>query len=212
MNVVELERPEVHSEPPPERDKIQLLYVGGLHLGRVQCLREIAEALKYVQNQGMPVEALVYSQRRFAQYATQLDLPPVMRYAGSLQPHEIPPKLRAADILLHVESFRPSFREYTRFSVSTKIPECMASGRPILAYGPPELASIRYVEDTGAGLSVVRHCQGDLQRALRRLIESRDLRLKMGRQGRQAARRNHDATEQRERFCAVLRHASQLSI
>ncbi len=154
MNAVEPELFAEQASPPPSRQTLRLVYVGGLHLNRWRSLREIGLALKVLHAEGYQSEALIYSPSRFNDEGKKLDMPPVMHFAGALVPSQIPAVLREADILLHVESFDRISRTYSRYSVSTKIPEYMCAARPILAYGPVELASINYVRDSGAGLAV----------------------------------------------------------
>ena len=61
-------------------------------------------------------------------------------------------KNNEADILLHVESFNEKMKKYTRLSISTKIPEYLASKRLIIAIGPVDIASIEYLKDNKAAL------------------------------------------------------------
>jgi len=204
MNAVE---PEILEQPvvlPRERRKVRLIYAGGLHLNRWRSLQDIGMALKELQQEGLEVEALVYSQPRFAEEARKLDIPPVMRPAGSLTPSEICDVLRDADILLHVESFDRHSQTYTRYSISAKIPECMAASRPLLAYGPDEVAAVRYVRDTGAGLVVGRRDHADLVSSLRELVTSEQLRERLGKQGHLVAAQRHNAALQREQFRSIL--------
>ena len=74
-----------------------------------------------------------------------------MRFCGSLNAEDVLPEIEDSHCLIHVESFDKQYRVYTRFSVSTKIPEYMASKRGIIAYGPSEIASIQIFNDNGIG-------------------------------------------------------------
>jgi len=207
MNAVEpiiLEQPVV---PPPSRKKIKLVYVGGLHLNRWRSLRDIGLTLQTLQAEGMEVEAVIYSQPRFIEESKKIEMPPVMHFAGSLSSDDVTDVLRDADILLHIESFDQASLEFTRYSVSSKIPESMCVARPILAYGPEELASIRYVRDEGVGVAVGVQSQEALSTALRELINSQTLRETLGAKGYHVAHRRHNAVTQRQQFRSVLEQA-----
>lgn len=204
MNAVErswLEQPEV---PAPAEPPVIFTYVGGLHLNRWRSLREIAVELEALRGEGLEAELHVYTQARFAEEAKRLDLPSVVRLKGSLDPRDVPAALRAAHVVVHVESFDSDSRLYTRYSVSTKIPECMASRRPMLAYGPGEVASVAYVDAVKAGLAVGARDPGILRDRLRRLIGSAELRRELGATGHDVALRHHDADRQRAAFRALL--------
>ncbi len=195
--------------PPRARGSVRLTYVGGLHLNRSRSLLDIACALELIagrQEGAVPrVEFVIYTQPRFAREARAMESQAsIVKFGGALQPHEVACVLRASDIVIHVESFDRRSRRYARFSVSTKIPECMAAGRPILAYGPGEVASIRYVGATGCGIAVTTRGTAVLAEALRTLITSPVLRTSLGLRGYQVACERHNATSQRDAFRAAL--------
>jgi glycosyltransferase involved in cell wall biosynthesis len=186
------------------RRTVRVTYVGGLHLGRWQSLLDIGAALEALQSEGHDAELLIYTQPRFESEAKRLSLPGVIRVVGSLAPSDVPAVLRSADILVHVESFNSRARKYARYSISTKIPECMGASRPVLAYGPDELASIRYVSNSGAGVSVGRRDRKELIQALRTLLDSAALREELGGRGLEVASRYHHAEGQREQLRSML--------
>ena len=112
---------------------------------------------------------------------------PTMELGGSLEPDQVAEVLRRADVLIHVESFDASVRQYTRMSLSTKLPQYMASGRPILCYGPVGLASIRYIKDCECGIGVGEASPVALLSASRLLATSASKREQMGRRGWEVA-------------------------
>jgi len=204
MAVVEPEQLEKPVVFLPLRDKIRMVYAGGLHLNRWRSLIDIAMALKSLWHEGLRAEVLVYTQPQFYWEAEKLEIPPVMHFVGSISSEQVFNVLREADIVLHVESFDHKSRDYARYSVSTKIPQAMAVARPIFAYGPGELASIRYVQSSQTGIAVVHQNQKELQIALKKLITSVSLREQLGEMGRQIAVHKHNAMLQRENFREIL--------
>lgn len=59
-----------------------------------------------------------------------------------------------ADVLIHVEAFDEDSYDMVKFSISTKIADILSSGKVLLAYGPPNVASIRHLTDNGYICSV----------------------------------------------------------
>ena len=169
MNAVEVDDNVKLENQNEHREIIRLVYIGGLHLNRWRSLMEVGFALHDLWNDGIKAEALIYCQPRFNELARKLNNPPVIRFAGNLLPSEVESVLHDADILLHVESFDRTSRTYAKYSISTKIPESMFAARPILAYGPEELASIQYVENVKAGIVVGSPNKEILLGALRRI-------------------------------------------
>jgi glycosyltransferase involved in cell wall biosynthesis len=204
MNCVELKP----LSQPPRRDTMRLIYLGGLHLNRWRCLADIGAAVEAVSRQGTSAELLIYtSAQGCAEYEHVLNRPPYMRMAGHVPPDVVPAVQRDADILVHVEAFDRASRRYTRYSISTKIPEYMAAGRPVLAYGPAEAASLKYVAGSGCGVVVSEQSVDAIQAALAGLLSFSSRRREMGVRGRQVAERRHKAAAQRTNFQVALQRA-----
>ena len=79
---------------------------------------------------------------------------------------------------------------YVRLSIANKMPECLASGVPLLAYGPSEVATIEYLEAAGCACVVDRRDPLLLKEKLRRLATDADLRASLVRKARDFAARN----------------------
>src|SRR3546814_18344607 len=57
--------------------------------------------------------------------------------------------LAKSDELLIAYNFDPASTGYIGYSLANKMPECLASGAPLLAYGPRGVAPIAYLEAAG---------------------------------------------------------------
>jgi glycosyltransferase involved in cell wall biosynthesis len=172
---------------------IVILYAGRLNADRWQSVVDVGKALTVVRNSGLDARLDVYSlPEDLEMYAARISMPPVVNIRGSLQPNDVFGKLLESDILLHTESFSDAQRKYTRLSLSTKIPQYLAAGRPILMYGPGEISVTKYVQHSGAGVVVDRNDIGAIVTALTHLASSSDLRTSLGRVGWGFAKEFHD--------------------
>jgi glycosyltransferase involved in cell wall biosynthesis len=193
----------------PPGPAAQLVYVGGLHLGRWELLRDLGQAAQELGERGQAAEVVVYAPATdLSEYGVRLLEHGGVRLGGTLASHEMPAVLRGADVLLHVESFDPKLQRYTRLSLSTKLPQYLAAGRPILAYAPAHLASCQHVEQCHSGLAVGVRDPARLRAALQRLLQDCELRERLGAAAWRAARNRHDIHSERERFRAVLADAA----
>ena len=209
MNCVDV--PDEFGIGPPAKPgrPIRLLYFGGLHLNRWRGLESVGRALLALREEGHPVELVIYTSKEdIAQYGKALSTIPLIRLHEMLPLDHLKAALQAADLLVHVDSFDEAPRRYLRFSMSTKLPLCMASGRPLLAYGPRELASCRYVLDAQCGVVVGEQDTKLLLQAIRALASDPRRRAELGRRGWVVARQNHHAGVVRERFRLVLAGAA----
>jgi len=123
---------------------------------------------------------------------------------GTAAPDEVRGIQLDANVLVHVESFDEASRLLTRLSLSTKIPQYLMAGRCVLAYGPAELASVRYVAETGAGPAVSTEDVDKLASELEKLISSPALRQAYAAGARRTALDRHDAVAERERFRSYI--------
>jgi hypothetical protein len=133
--------------------ELVMRYVGGLHLGRDQVLSVLAEVLdgESLDDRKWTLELFVpdHDRGRAGRMAERFRS---VVHGGSLAPSEVPGRLVTADALVFLESELPGITNFTRLSVSTKVPQYLASGRPLLVMGPPDQASVRTL--TRSSLSV----------------------------------------------------------
>ena len=154
MNSVDI--PAAADAPGAGSDKLSLVYTGNLHSGRFQTLRLLAQTLwrmggKY-QRAHISIYSLVPPTPKELGHISDMQN---ISYQGALNdPEAVKQVQRDADVLLHVESFRPKDKYITRLSVSTKIPEYMASGACILAVGPMDVASMEYIAKHETGFVI----------------------------------------------------------
>jgi glycosyltransferase involved in cell wall biosynthesis len=191
-------------EPKPRKSKRpSVSYIGRLHLDRWQPLVTIGRAaieLGYEMRIFAPAEDLQTCAGHFR------DIDDIK--LGSLPPAEVFGELQRADVLVHVESFDPAIIAYTRFSVSTKIPQYMAAGKPILAYGPEQLASMGVIRRANAGVVIGRDELEPVRTALTALLDDQSYGLRLAKNGYSYARTYYAKDAVQERFRALLAQAA----
>ncbi|GAB1694362.1 glycosyltransferase family 4 protein [Krasilnikovia sp. M28-CT-15] len=186
--------------------ELRAVYVGGLHLGRWESLLHIADVLASADLTDVRATLTVHAPAGdLAKHGRALSAHPAVRLGRSLGQAEVADALQAADILVHVESFDEAFARYARLSLSTKIPQYMAAGRPILGYGPPHLASMLHIQSAGAGVLVGRRDPETLSSQVRRLCHDSALREVLGANGYRYARQHHHRAAVSARFAQLLR-------
>lgn len=117
--------------------------------------------------------------------------------------------LAAADILLIAYNFDPHSRDYIRYSLANKLPDCLASGAAVLAVGPDDVGTIAMLGDLDVSERVTEPDVDLLDGALRRLAASPEERFEMGRRAQQLAFSTFHVRHMREAFeAAVSRVAS----
>ena len=191
--------------PPARTGPLRLLYVGGLHLERWKVLDCLGEALAQLRLDGVQVSLSIYAPAGdVLEYKERLARRGISQVVGTLAASDVQATLATADVLVHVESFDEDIARFTRLSLSTKLPEYLASGRPLLGIGPQALASMTYIRECGAGLVVTEPGADAMMATVRRLARDPDLRAALGEAGWNAARSRHDGDTERKRFRTLL--------
>lgn len=125
---------------------IKMVYAGNLLYGRLEILRCIADILEDVSCGEGKATLEVYSNTLIsAEDESFFSQKTCTRYMGRRDYEAIMQELASADVVLHVESFEKEQLLKTKYSFSTKIIDCLQSGSVLLAVGPEEQASMRYI-------------------------------------------------------------------
>ena len=134
-----------------DNDTINLIYAGGLHYKRYVVIGKIANAIQkynYLNVNKKKVLLKIYSnQIPTSKMLKYLNIDGASKFCGSLCKEELVKELNRADIPVHVEAFDSKSIISTRLSISTKIPEYLSLGKPILAVGPKDISSMIYLSD-----------------------------------------------------------------
>lgn len=190
----------------PEDDKIVFSFIGGLHLKRWQSLVELGSLLKEFQNEfSIKCVVNIYTIIEPEKSLLKLLNTPPLIYLGALDSESVLRKIHESNILIHVESFEKKYRLYTKYSISTKIPEYLASQRAVLGFGPNEIASIRLLSDNKIGVVLTDLDTRDEKKVkLEKLIQNSEFRDTICRAAYSYAKANFDAIEVRRDLKASL--------
>ena len=133
-----------------ENEIISLVYVGGLHYNRDKTLSLLAQAIKKFNDASITKKAFlkIFSTQAISEKKTkELSIEGASEFCGKLDSEGVKRILNQCDIPVHVESFQRKNISSTLLSISTKIPEYLSLGKCILAIGPAEISSMKYLSD-----------------------------------------------------------------
>ncbi|MCU4550034.1 hypothetical protein KTI61_13695 [Acinetobacter pittii] len=146
----------------PNLDEKKIVFMGGLHLGRLETLIIF---LKELENIKLPykIELHLYIadsyHDKILEYKPQSFKLVIHNY---INPAKVESELLKYDVGLHLESFNEKFKRFTRLSISTKIPQYMGLGLPILAYSPLDVSSTKYIETNNTGVIVNNNLENSI--------------------------------------------------
>lgn len=140
-------------------------YFGNIRCNRYVSLAQVGRALEQInRQQGTDYRLKIYTSEKDPEIlGTFRDLQTV-ELCGFLTGDAFRQAFEAAPLLLHVEAFDAWSIDYVRHSVSTKIADSLASGKPLLAYGPEEVSSMKHLSRCRCAFTA--HSEEQLQQML----------------------------------------------
>ena len=152
---------------PIDIENPKIVYFGNIRLGRNFALISIADALGRI-NPTYKIE--VYSNEQDESVYAVLKTHPNVVWAGAIPYAEVLKKTASCDIYIAAEGFRKEDINFTRYSLSTKAADGLASGAAVLAYGPPESGLISYLMETKAAIVCTK--EDEIEASIRTLISN----------------------------------------
>lgn len=171
---------------------LKLVYAGNLLYGRAQTLVKLVNVLSELNQNNSSFICDIYTGTELdIDVQEKLNIDGTSQIKGEVPYNIVMNKLAEADIVIHLESFEKQNIDLVRNSFSTKIIDCFQSGSLILAIGPSELASIKYLKNI-SGTFVVDDIDNlkDVLSNILISLESLNMRTK---KIRDFALENHDA-------------------
>ncbi|NEQ53118.1 MAG: glycosyltransferase family 4 protein [Leptolyngbya sp. SIO3F4] len=212
-NSVDTPRWESLSKPKPsgqagiERPFV-IRYIGAVVPDKeLLSLQEIAKAVKSLNAKGRQVRLEIHCGPMWNSTVDEQLADDTNTVRGAfLSQDELPGALSSADLLVLPMNFDARSMRYVGYSLQTKGPEYMASGTPILVYGPPSNPNVRYARDARWAVVVDRHSPdgSEIEAKIEHLIRNPDAAIALGARGKETARANHDSSVVSSRFQQLL--------
>ena len=147
MNIVDI--PPKEDWQAQKENSIAINYFGGLHLGRTEEIMRFAhfmqDNVKDYLRKSYTIGIYSFSCPSDEELNEMKDLG--IAFRQGVTGVELDEAMRKSDILLHVESVKKEFHSLTKLSVSTKIPEYMCLAKPVIAFGPADVASFSVIAE-----------------------------------------------------------------
>ncbi|MFC3714815.1 FkbM family methyltransferase [Luteimonas soli] len=130
-----------------------------------------------------------------------------VRVQGLVAQDEYERTLSEADALLIAYNFDPASIGYIGYSLANKMPECLASGVPLIAYGPRGVATIDYLEAAGVAVTVTEKDRSILSGAIEQLVVDPERGHALARAARRHVDEYLSRSRVQERFRKTMREA-----
>lgn len=176
-----------HEFRPVNTENPTISYCGNIRLGRNTSLADIGNALQKID---ASYKLDVYSAEKNKEFIEPLENCKGINFHGAVPYSKVMEVMGESDILVIVEGFSEEQVDTTRYSLSTKAADSMATGGQILVYGSIDCGVIEYMDSVKC--SVVCTDKNQLVESISRLINDVELQKTLYKQSERMSVEHHD--------------------
>ena len=195
------------NEPLTRAKTGAISYMGNLGYNRNLQLIAMGRALKSLDLPGKPDFIDVYSAESRRDILEGMSEENGIKFHGKVSGERVLEIMGESLAVIHTESFDAGTRKSVAYSVSTKIADSLAGGTCILAYGPPEIASVEYLKTNRAAYCIT--APENLESGLKELLRNGALRAELESNAMALAAKNHSSAKNCKMIRTVLCEAAK---
>ena len=183
---------QIAAEPKKTNKIDSITYLGNLAYKRDESILELGKELDNLRkNHGIECKLKLYTGSLDEKMKEAIKNSNSIEYCGYVTGEEFARVFHDAQMLLHVESFDENCIDRVKNSISTKIADSLASGIPLLAYGPSNIASISYLKKNECAYVITQ--KEFLEEKLKQVLLDEKKRIEIKKKGLLVAKKNHDS-------------------
>lgn len=143
-----------------------ICYFGNIRCNRYTTLSQIGHVLDEInQLYGEDYRLKIYTAEKDPQILSAFSGIHSVELCGFVSGEKFNRAFRESHLLVHTEAFDEVSIDFTKHSISTKIADCLASGIPVIAYGPEGISSMAHLMRYRCAIAAVS--QDELQDMLK---------------------------------------------
>lgn len=183
-------------------DTYRIVYAGRIGIANVEAIILLVDIVDQLLIEGIAIEFDIYSIDEDKNLLEIIHDKKGSNFKSFIPHNELPEKLSKYDFLFLPLSINEKSIRYTRLSMPTKVAEYMITGKPILVFAPPATALYKYASTEK--WAYVTDNKMELTKGLRLLINSIELREKIGKTAQRLALDKHEIKEVAKIFSNAL--------
>ena len=174
------------------RQDLRLGYFGNVGGNRYKSLAEMGRELDRINEEtGRRHELVIHTSVIPSEVAAELKTAHSIREEGSVTGEAFREAFVGMDLMVHTEPSDAEFADLVKDSVSTKIADSLASGIPLVAYGPKGIASMEHLIRNDCAFTATDSTQ--LGAVLRLALGDGEARYRVGQNAVKTAAEWHDS-------------------
>lgn len=178
----------------PASNPQSICYFGNIRCNRYLSLAQIGHTLDAInRHRGTDYRLNIYSAEKNPDILRTFEGIQSVQLCGFVSGEAFDEAFRSADFLLHTEAFDEASMDFVQHSVSTKIADSLASGIPLLAYGPAQVSSMQHLLRHDCAITATS--QDQLRTMLETAFEDEARRQQVASNALQTAKEYHDSRQ-----------------
>lgn len=193
-------------------DGFVIRYAGALADNMTACsIQRVAEAVENIATDGTDIRLEIKTRPLWKnrQAANFRALKHTHFKTDELSASDYKVWLAGGDAVLIGYNFDADSLRYISLSMANKLPECLASGVPLIAHGPSETATIAYLNGKSCAFVIDTPDVAVVMAGIQKLMLSAEIRESLVAHARTVAFSDHDIHVIRRRFTAVVEEAAR---
>ena len=182
-----------------------ICYFGNIRCNRFVSLGQIGQVLDRINKQrGTDYKLKIYSAEKDEEILEGLRRHKSVELCGFVTGAAYDSAFAQAQLLLHTEAFDEASVDFVKHSVSTKIADSLASGIPLLAYGPAGISSMQHLLRNDCAITATSEEQ--LQQMLEQGFDDAARRAHVTANGLAVAKTWHDSRRVSLELQSIMEH------
>ncbi len=141
-----------------ESNPLKILFIGSLfetlHKGAIN---NICRAINELNDEGYSISFNLYGQIVPNTFLKEELTTPHVNHHGTIPPEGRFSIMSKNHCFIIPSSFTNTIKDEYRYSIPTKLPELLLSGRPVIIHGPKEMEAYRYCSENNCGILIGDH-------------------------------------------------------
>jgi glycosyltransferase involved in cell wall biosynthesis len=189
----------VAPEPMPRETGREVLFAGAIYWAQEDALRRLSRVTRDLEGVQLTLVGSRTEESALRAVGIVVD-----RLEPDLPPEQFRPRLEEADVLFLGLGFDTAHPEVIRTASPAKLPEYMASGRPILVHAPRGSHVAEYAREAGFAEVVDVPDDEELRAGLVRVLDDAELARKRSALAQDLVRKRHEASRVRNELRRIL--------
>lgn len=178
---------------------IKIVYIGKLYCGRWKTLAKLAKCLKDINKQEQKIILQIYTRDQVSNKQNRiLNDGKNSVIMGSVSPDKIQTVYDGADIALHIEGLDLKNKLLTKYSFSTKITDCMASGCAIMVISWDKHSGYQYLKNNDIAFTMCN--ENEIMRVLNEIVRDNQRVINYAKKVFKYGEEHHQIEKVRERL------------